>query len=113
MKTLLKIAAVAVVLFAVGAWALYRPSQVTGEEFKGLVHNANQTSASAWYLYESAGNNLCFRHVRRFVDKRYCVSKDELDVIGKWTPPYEPRAMGTGEFILKKDAKSGEKNVAF
>ncbi|WP_394538740.1 hypothetical protein PRJ39_24810 [Lysobacter enzymogenes] len=108
MKTLIKIIVVAAIVAGIALWAVHRPSQVSGEEFRTLVRAADRTSASAWYLYESAGDNLCFKHPTRFIDKKYCVSKNELDLIGKRTAPYEPRAMGEGEFVLKSKDGAGQ-----
>lgn len=108
-----KIAAIVLVgLVALVGWLYFWVHKVSGDEFQKLVIASDASSYSSWYLYEQSDDYLCFKYSRPVVPKKYCVPRNELEVLR------EGRALQrgyvrNGEFALKEGRYPGAKRVVF
>lgn len=113
MKTGLKLLALATGIALIGAWLAIRPEQISGDQLQQLVRKSDTSSFSYWYLYKINDTDLCFKAARPIIDKRYCVSRGDLELTSKRGDPFQPRYMGEGEFVLKEGRSPGAKQVIF
>lgn len=74
---------IAIALVGVSTAIYFWPGKnISGDEFKALVLESLGSPLSVWYLYREYPSSYCFKLTKVYFPDRYCVSKNDLEVIG-------------------------------
>ncbi|WP_408950467.1 hypothetical protein [Lysobacter sp. Hz 25] len=108
-----KIAIPALALAGLFGWILTKPKHVSGDELKSIVVASDKSSAGTWYLYDFSGDVYCLKYSRPIFSERYCVPKNDVELMDGGSPVTKNGFMGEGGFVLKKERFPGAVQETF